>query len=301
MNMSAATILKLPRRPRTVKRYLDIIRYAQGKKQGVTSVAKHFGISPATVINASRAFGMTYEEVKRRQSLPYLKLVEKQLTSAKDVDQRTLKIVEMYNSPEAPTLEEIGRQVGLTRQRVHQILMEARRKELKVAHRKPTLGHWIQRCEICYRIRELAVRQPLMTTKSVANALDVPLWKVYWHLEKLRAHGLVPIHFGHFRSERIIQAIKLYNRDLTISAWKLGRKLGYKNLPALFRELRRRGFGYLLLPRAKDAQEARKLKAFEGGLAQDAQMSSKSWGRKTAKRLPRRSRNGLRARSLKNR
>jgi len=284
--MTTAKILSLPRRPKTVKRYLDIVRYAHGRKQGLTSVAEHFGISPATVINASKAFGMTYEQIKQRRSLPEIKLIEKHLAAVPDVDPRTVKIVEMYNSASAPTLEQIAHHVGLTRQRVHQILKDARRKGLNVTRRKPTMGHWIERCKICHRMRDLAVRQPLMTTRSIGYALDVPIWKVYWHLEKLKAQGLVPKHFGHFRSERIIQAIKLYNRNPSISAWKLGRRLGYKNLPALFRELKRRGFGYLLVPRVKADVAARKLEVFEGVPSKDARLRSKTWGRKTAKRVP---------------
>jgi hypothetical protein len=280
--MSAAKILNLPRRSKTVKRYLEIVKYAHGKNRGLTTVARHFGISPATVINASKAFGMTYEQVKRRRSLPEIKLVEKHLALAKDVDQRTAKIVQMYNTPEAPTLEEIGRRVGLTRQRVHQIIQDAKRKGLKVARRKPTLGHWIERCRICRRMRDLAVRQPLMTTRSIARTLDIPIWKVYWHLEKLRAQRLVPRHFGHFRSERIIQAVKLYNQNRSISAWKLGQMLGYKNLPALFRELERRGLGYLLTPRIKEAQEARKPEVEEPSPAREAPAGSRGWGQKTA-------------------
>ncbi len=253
--MGTAKILKLPRRPQTVKRYIEIIKYAQGKKEGLVSVARHFGVSPATVINATKAFGMSYDEVKRRRSLPEIRQIEKKLASIKDVDQRMIKIVQMYNSERAPTLEEIGRKFGLTRQRVHQILKEAREKGLEVARRKPTLGHWIERCSICQQMRKLAARQPLMTTRNIARTLGIPTWKVYWHLNKLRARDLVPPHFGHFRSERIIEAIKLYNRNPSLSAWKLGQKLGYKNLPALFRELRRRGFGYLLVPRVGNAKD----------------------------------------------
>jgi len=286
--MATAKVLHLPRRRQTVRRYLDIVQYAHEKKQGLTSVAKHFGISPATVINASKAFGMTYDQVKQRRSLPEIKLVEKQLASVNDVDPRTMKIIEMYNSPAAPTLEEIGRHIGLTRQRVHQIIREAQGKSPNVTRRTPTLGHWIARCQICQRMRAVAARQPLMTTRSIGQALGIPIWKVYWHLGKLRAQGLVPKHFGHFRSERIIQAIRLYNRDQSLSAWKLGQQLGYKNLPALFRELRRRGFGYLLFPRAKDEVTARKLRFVEADIEQEAWISSKNWGRKTAKRLPRR-------------
>jgi AraC-like DNA-binding protein len=284
--MATAKILHLPRRPRTVKRYLDIVRYAHEKKQGLTSVAKHFGISPATVINASKAFGMTYEQVKHRRSLPEIKLVEKQLASGGDLDPRTMRIIEMYNSPAAPTLEKIGRQVGLTRQRVHQIIREAQGQGLSVTRRTPTMGHWIARCQICQRMRALAARQPLMTTRGIGQALDIPIWRVYWHLEKLKAQGLVPKHFGHFRSERIIQAIRLYNRNQSLSAWKLGQQLGYKNLPALFRELRRRGFGYLLFPRVKDEIAAHKLRFVAAEIPKEARVSSKSWGRKTAKRLP---------------
>lgn len=286
MAMATAKVFHLPRRPQTVRRYLEIVRYAHEKKQGLTSVAKHFGISPATVINASKALGMTYEQVKQRRSLPELKLVEKQLASIPDIDPRTKKILEMYSSPAAPTLQEIGREVGLTRQRVHQIIREAQAKGLRVSRQTPMMGHWIARCQICRQLRALAARQPLLTTRGISQALNVPLWKVYWHLGKLRAQELVPKHFGHFRSERIIEAIKLYNRNQSLSAWKLGQQLGYKNLPALFRELKRRGFGYLLFPRTQDEAMARKLRFVEAETADQTHTGNKSWGRKTAQHLP---------------
>jgi predicted transcriptional regulator len=249
MATSAAQSINLPRRAQTVRKYLRIVKYACGKNQGLTSVAKRFHCSNATVINAAKAFGMSYDEIKRRRSIPAVRHLEKQGPIIQRVKQRDMQIVDMYNADDAPTLEEIAHAFRLTRQRVHQVLREVQHKGIKIRKRRPTDGHWIERCLICSQMAGLASEHPLMTTQGIAQTLDIPMWKVYWHLSRLKQRGLVEPHFGHFRSERIIQAIKLYNSDPTMSAWKLGQRLGYKNLPGVFQELRNRGFGYLLAPR----------------------------------------------------
>ena len=285
MKIHPLTVLNLPERSTTVKKYLEIVRYALGKEQGLNSVAKHFRISPATVINASKAFGLTYDEVKHQRALPQIEVVEKQLALADTIDQRSRTIVEIYNSPSSPTLKEIGQQVGVTRQRIHQILLEAKRKGVHVERRKPKQGHWIERCQICCQMRELAVFKSLITTQRIALTLKIPIWKVYWHLQKLRAEEFVPSHFGHFRSERIIQAIKMYNLDPSISAWKLGRQLGYKNLPALFRELRRRGFAYLLSPRKATLVKEQKTCTNIRPVVKHSNIVLENWNRKTSKQV----------------
>lgn len=251
MNNDIAKVIKLPRRPQTARRYLEIVKFARDKHWDISSIAKHFGISPATVVNASKALGVSYDEVRRKKRLPQLEWVERQLAASQDSEIHNERILEMYRSPSHPTLEQIGRQFGVTRQRVHQIVTKAKRDGLLVEKRLPQAGHWIGRCGICASMQALASQKPLMTSRGIARALNIPLWKVHWHLGKLREQGLIPKHFGYFRSERIIQAIELYNRDQTISAWKLGRLLGYRNLPALFNGLRRRGLGNLLAPRVK--------------------------------------------------
>jgi len=244
--------LNLPRRPTTVERYLKIVKFALGRNRDVEAVAKHFGCSPATVLNAIRAFGVTYDQVRRRRTLPQLKVAEEYIRLERRLSERDQKIVEMYNSPEAPTLEQIGRAFGLTRQRVHQILKKAKALGVKLVERKtPPEGHWIERCQLCKRILQLQEEEPLLTRRQIAARLSAPIWVVHWHLNRLKARGLVERHFGYFRSERLVQAIKLYNSNPEVSAWKLGRMLGYKNLPGIFCELEKRGLGYLLRPRSR--------------------------------------------------
>lgn len=282
MSNDTATLIKIPRRPQTAKRYLEIIKFACGKRWDSSSVAKHFGVSPATVVNASKAFGVSYDEVKRKKRIPHVEWVERQLAANRGSEERNARILELYQSPTHPTLEEIGRQFGLTRQRVHQIVTKAIQQGLPVGKRLPQSGHWIGRCRICAGMQALARQKPLMTTRAIALAINIPLWKVYWHLEKLREQRLIPRYFGCFRSERIVQAVELYNQDRTISAWKLGRMLGYKNLPALFRELHRRGLGDLLSPRVKVGRRPTLKGSFDPGLYQSRPCIQNNSQRKTA-------------------
>ena len=193
--------LNLPRRPTTVERYLKIVKFALGRDRDVEAVAKHFGCSPATVLNAIRAFGVTYDQVRRRRTLPQLKVAEEYIKLERRLSERDQKIIEMYNSPEAPTLEQIGRAFGLTRQRVHQILKKAKALGVKLVERKtPPEGHWIERCQLCKRLLQLQEEEPLLTRRQIAARLDIPIWVVHWHLNRLKARGLVKRHFGYFRS-----------------------------------------------------------------------------------------------------
>lgn len=258
--------LQLPRRPTTAERYLRILKYALGRNRDVESVAKHFGCSTATVINATKAFGLTYDQVRRRRTLPHLKIVEQFVKQGRRLSERDQKVVDLYNSPSVPTLEEIGKQVGLTRQRVHQILKKAQALGVKLVQRRtPPEGHWVERCNVCKGILRLQEEEPLMTRRQVGQRLGAPIWVVHWHLNKLKARGLLKPHFGYFRSERLIQAIKLYNSDPTISAWKLGQQLGYRNLPGIFAELTKRGFGYLLRQRRGGSRASAKANVFYAG------------------------------------
>jgi DNA-binding Lrp family transcriptional regulator len=239
--------LQLPRRPTTAERYLRILKYALGRNRDVETVAKHFGCSTATVINATKAFGLTYDQVRRRRTLPHLKIVEEFVKQGRQLSERDQKVVDLYNSPSVPTLQEIGKEVGLTRQRVHQILKKAEALGIRLAQRRtPPEGHWIERCEVCKRILQLQEEEPLLTRRQIGERLGVPNWIVHWHINKLKARGRLKPHFGYFRSERLIQAIKLYSSDPSLSSWKLGQQLGYRNLPGIFAELTKRGFGYLL-------------------------------------------------------
>lgn len=248
--------LKLPRRPTTVERYLKILKFALGRNRDVEAVAKHFGCSTATVINATKAFGVTYDQIRRRRTLPQLKVAEEYIRIGRKLNDRDQQVIDLYNSPGALTLQAIGRRVGLTRQRVHQILRNAQRLGMKLANREaPAEGHWIERCATCAQILQMQEEEPLMTRRQISQRLNVPIWIVHWHLSKLKSRGLLKTHFGYFRSERLIEAIKLYNSNPNLSAWKLGKELGYKNLPGIFAELQKRGLGYLLTAHSKKRQD----------------------------------------------
>jgi len=264
-------IMKLPRRPTTVERYLKILKFALGRNRDLDAVARHFGCSAATVINATKAFGVTYDQIRRRRTLPQIKLAEEYVKLGHELSERDRKVVSLYNSPESPTMQEIGRRVGLTRQRVHQILKKAKARGVKIVERQPPReGHWVERCAVCHRILRMQDEEPLTTRRQIGERLGVPIWIVHWHLNKLKGRGLLKPHFGYFRSQRLIEAIKLYNSNPTLSAWKLGRTLGYKNLPGIFAELQKRGFGYLLergrplLPIAGKSEEATEISSRAG-------------------------------------
>ncbi len=248
--MSVQRIGTLPRRPRTLRRYVRILKFACRRNEKVSAVAKHFGCSEATVINASKAFGLTFEEVRHRRALRRVARIERCIPREDTLSLRDRLMVDLYSAKEAPTLDQIGVKFGLSRQRVHQILAGLRKRGVKLVDRsKPVMGHWVERCEICRQLVETAHRTPLITTRRLGVVLNVRTWTLYWHLQKLRARNLVPRHFGRLRSERLIRAIDLYNRDPNLSAMSLGRLVGYKNLPGAFQDLRRRGYGYLLVPR----------------------------------------------------
>jgi hypothetical protein len=246
------TVLKLPRRPTTVERYLKILKFALGRNRDVEAVARHFGCSTATVINATKAFGVTYDQIRRRRTLPQLRVAEEYVRVGRKLNERDQQVIDLYNSPGSLTLQAIGQRIGLTRQRVHQILRNAKHLGVRLASRQaPAEGHWIERCATCTQILQMQAEEPLMTRRQIGQRLSVPIWIVHWHLSKLKACGLLQPHFGYFRSERLIEAIKQYNANAELSAWKLGRELGYKNLPGIFAELHKRGLGYLLVSHGK--------------------------------------------------
>ncbi len=248
--MSARKMPNLPRRQQTIRRYLRIVKFASGRNQDLSTVARHFGCSEATVLNASKALGLTYEEVRRRRSLRRVAEMERHISQEDILSDRDRRIVDCFNSKDAPTLEQVGTRFKLSRQRVHQVLVRARKRGVRVAERSsPAAGHWVERCNLCRRLLRIAKENPLITSRRLAESVRRPVWTVYWHLKKLRARNLVPKHFGCFRSERLILALQLYNRNRSLTATAVGRQLGYKNLPSVFRELRDRGFGYLILPR----------------------------------------------------
>ena len=247
--MSAERIPSLPRRRTTLRRYLKILKFACGRDENLSAVASRFGCSEATVINASKAFGLTYDEVRDRRSLRRVAEIERRIPIKDELSLRDRRILDLYNSAEAPTLEFIASKVGLSRQRVYQIVSGMKRRGINVVGRSaPPMGHWVERCDLCRRLVSTAGRTPLITSRRLAASLQVEPWTLHWHIKKLRSRNLLPNHFGRLRSERLVRAIELYNRDPELTVAQLGRCLGYKNLPAAFRDLRRRGYGHLLAP-----------------------------------------------------
>ncbi|MBI4470203.1 MAG: hypothetical protein HY650_12865 [Acidobacteria bacterium] len=223
------------------------MKFACGRNENLSAVASHFGCSEATVINASKAFGLTYDEVRNRRSLRRVVEMERRMPRKPVLSPRDRRILELYQSAAAPTLEQIAAEFDLTRQRVFQILAGLKERGIPVAKRSaPPMGHWVERCDLCHRLQAVARRTPLITARRLSETLGVEPWTLHWHVKKLRSRNLIPKHFGRLRSERLVRAIELFNREPSITAAELGRHLGYKNLPAAFLDLRRRGYGHLL-------------------------------------------------------
>jgi hypothetical protein len=119
---------------------------------------------------------------------------------------------------------DIGKQFGVSRQFIGQVFKHTniKRQMLKVG------SHRIDRCFVCQEIIDKANRGVVCTTKQLVNSIGKSYSSIMPHMVLLRKHQIIPKEFCFFRSEKVVEAIKLY-KDGLLSARQVGIKMGVSN------------------------------------------------------------------------
>ncbi len=134
------------------------------------------------------------------------------------------------------TYADIGKQFGVSRQFVGQV---CKQKNVK----RPAVmvgGHRLDRCSVCQNIIEKANSGFVCTTRQLANSLGVSYTSLIPHMILLRKHNIIPKEFCFFRSEKVVEAVKLFKQN-DISARQVGVRLGVSNFNGILWRAKQRG------------------------------------------------------------
>lgn len=239
--------LNIPIRKNRALKYLKIAKYIfANKDKTMSEVAREFSITLKSLIRVVRSFGCNYyNEMKDPKFANVIEIAEEIIEKMSYLSPRDMDIIEMYNLESMPTYKEIGEKFDISRQRVHQIILKAKKLGIHLRDRRLVYGHNIARCRVCKILIEISGQSPFFTAKELASIIDVKHYAVLKHLKELRKRGLIPKNIYRLRSKRLMEVIKEYKRNPKQSISQLGRKFGYKNLSAIFLDLRKKGFSFL--------------------------------------------------------
>jgi len=130
----------------------------------------------------------------------------------------------------------IGKQFGVTRQFIGQINKD---KNIK----RPAVmvgGHRLDRCSVCQDIIDRANKGVVCTTRQLAKLLGISYFSLIPHMILLRKHNIIPKEFCFFRSDKVVEAVKLFKQN-DISARQVGIKLGVANFSGVLWRARQQG------------------------------------------------------------
>ena len=159
---------------------------------------------------------------------------------SKELSYRDKKIIDRLNSS-FDTMPRLAKKYRISKQRVHQILIRA--KELGYVINRPRLlarYHEISQCEVCSRILQVPDKDSLITRKQLSQMLNIDYRTCGWHLNQLKASGIISKKFATLRSDRLAKALQYY-RYSSLSPSAVGRKFGYKNFYSLLSYQKKRG------------------------------------------------------------
>ena len=153
---------------------------------------------------------------------------------------RDKRILERFNST-LNTMPELAKQYGITKQRIHQILMRA--QKLGYVMNRPKLSarfHQIHQCETCSKIIQTAEKGELVTKRQLAQMLNIKYEVCDWHLNQLKRAGHLSKTFATLRSDNIIKALCFY-KNSSLSANAVGSRFGYKNFSSILNYQKQKG------------------------------------------------------------
>jgi hypothetical protein len=130
----------------------------------------------------------------------------------------------------------IGKQFGVTRQYIG-LLCKANKIK------RPTVmvgGHRLDRCSVCQDIIDRANKGVVCTTRQLAELLGISYFSLIPHMILLRKHNIIPKEFCFFRSDKVVEAVKLFKEN-DISARQAGIQLGVVNFSGVLWRARQRG------------------------------------------------------------
>ena len=172
---------------------------------------------------------------------------------------RDKRILERFNST-VNTMPELAKQHGITKQRIHQILMRAQR--LGYVMNRPKLSarfHQIHQCETCSKIVQTAEKVELVTKRQLAQMLNIKYEVCDWHLSQLKRAGHLSKTFATLRSDNIIKALCFY-KNSSLSANAVGSRFGYKNFSSILNYQKQKGINI-----DKTLESSGRLKLDQGG------------------------------------
>jgi predicted DNA-binding protein YlxM (UPF0122 family) len=159
---------------------------------------------------------------------------------ATELSSRDKKIVEQYRTT-VDTMPRLAEKYGISKQRIHEILLRAKRFGYLTEKPKLMMRHTLHQCKICSKIFQIATKNDLITKKQLAQRLNISEGTCRWHLNQLKRLGLISKSFATIRSDRLVKALRCYKKGLLCTA-AVGRKFGYKNFHSILSYQKKKGF-----------------------------------------------------------